>query len=63
MKNKINKKLENLITCSLFLSRNVEGSIVGNIFNKKGSKSSMKGTITMTINGTSRKISAIVRFN
>ena len=48
------------LTSSLALFWKVDGSILGNNFNITGSRSSMKGTITITANGTRRNISEVV---
>ena len=51
------------LTSSFFLFANVEGNIFGNIFNNIGSENSINGTIKIIANGTSRNMSAVVRFN
>lgn len=50
-------------TCSFILSWKVEGNMLGNNLRATGSRNSIKGTIMNTANGTSRKISAVVRVN
>lgn len=48
-------------TCSFILSLKVDGNMLGNNLSATGSRNSIKGTIIKTANGTSRKMSAVVR--
>lgn len=58
-----NARLRGHPTCSFILSWKVDGNMLGNNLRATGNKNSMKGTIMNTANGTSRKISAVVRVN